>query len=93
MPEKEIPTYEADGVRRRGYSLAAIERCLALGKVVVKRGRKGKILAAVFLGGKHWRQKFPAIFGTGFTFREPVNDSFIFQHKKTKLNHEGVSPL
>jgi hypothetical protein len=44
----KIPTWRADGSRFRDFSLEAIEHLERLSKVVVKRSRRGKVLAAHF---------------------------------------------
>ena len=72
---KKIPTYSADGSRRRRYSLEAIERLLSLHLVVVQRNRKGAIAVAMFrpLSGANPIRP-TAHTGTKYSFHERLDD-------------------
>ena len=76
MPKtKTIPTYSADGQRRRGYSPEAIERLLSLHLVVVQRNRKGAIAVAMFRPTSGANPIQPtAHMGTKYSFLERLDD-------------------
>lgn len=88
-PEKRIPTYQADGttrlhgVRFRDYSLAMVERLLTDSKVVVRRNRKGQIVAAQYRAESGANPlRATALTGTRYSFLEQIYEVRVWSHRR-----------
>jgi len=83
-----IPTYRANGQRRRDYSLATIERLEAIGKVIVQRDEAGQIVAAQFRPRPEPRPRQTNTISTGtyYSYEELVIGAghYIWTHKDLK---------
>ncbi|WP_180542191.1 hypothetical protein [Nevskia soli] len=100
-PRADVPTYAANGSPLRRYSVAQIERCLALTppRVVVKRNKRtGKITSAQFLplprdsraiDGQDEIRK-TAHMGQRYSYRSPVDDQGhrVWRFSKFLVPHE-----
>lgn len=67
----------------RDYSLAAIKRLLALSKIVVRKNRRGEIVAAQYrpeCGANPLR--LTAFCGTRYSFLERIHESRLWSHRR-----------
>ena len=78
-----VPTYAANGRRLFDHTVAAIERLLVLSRVVVKKSRKGKILAATYrpLSGASPIAK-TAHRGTRYSYWAHINEVHVWTHRR-----------
>jgi len=83
-----IPTFAADGRRLRNRSLQSVENLLALSMVVVRRGRRGQILAAQFrpLSGAN-PLRHSALSGTRYSFHGQGAMRMVWSHR----DHMGAA--
>lgn len=85
---QKIPTYRANGERRRDYSREAVEKLEAAGRVIVERDPAGMIVAAQFRPEERPpvapRLSIPT--GTYYSYEEmvPAAGHAIWQHKDLK---------
>jgi hypothetical protein len=83
-----IPAYNANGLRRREYSLEAIERLEASGKVIVERDEAGQPIAAQFRPRPEPRPRQTNTISTGtyYSYEELVVDAghYVWTHKDLK---------
>ena len=87
--ERLIPSFSAGGDRDRWYSLAGCLHLEARGDVIVKRNRRGMVLAILFRherGGNPLKATLQP--GQRYSFQDRVADSHVWQHKNSILENE-----
>lgn len=86
-PVPKIPAFRSSGQRRRDYSVEAILKLEAQGKVLVERNEQGEPTAAQFLPEpeKQYRPRIQTSIPTGtyYSFEEQVADTgyYVWTHK------------
>ena len=77
-----IPTYSADGVRRRNHSLETVLFLESRKTVVLQRTRKGEVVCARFCGESYTPIRTRVKAGTRYSYLEPIGGHRGWTHSR-----------
>lgn len=77
-----IPTYGADGLRRRNHSLETVLYLESRNTVVLQRTRKGEVLRAQFCGESYTPIRTRVKAGTRYSYLERIGGHATWTHSR-----------